>query len=224
MRSSLFHLFLIAGLCPPVSFARERSSHSAAGNHVSGLIYITNVTVIETETGKEVPNRTVIISRGRISEVKDSKKGRPPASAKVVNGSGRYLMPGPWDMHGHAFTFTEGSTGSVTTMPPETYFRLAIANGVTGFREMGGPETSEGLAKLRQAGGDGSSPVPKLFAAGPVLDGPKPTWGHVACICVPLQGAGSRSPAGRKGLEGAGGGHRSHRATRGPAHYQFRID
>jgi len=95
-----------------------------------------------------------------------------------VDGTSKYLIPGLWDMHIHAFTFSEGSTDTVTTMPPEMYFRLAIANGVTGFRDMGGPETPEELATLRQAGINGSALVPKLLTAGPVVDGPKPAWPH----------------------------------------------
>src|ERR1700752_3717525 len=39
----------------------------------SGPIYITHVTVIDTETGKEFRDRTVHISGDRISEVKESK-------------------------------------------------------------------------------------------------------------------------------------------------------
>jgi len=139
-------------------------------------IYITHTNVIDTQVGKEATDQTVVISDGKISDVAKSEDLTVPMGARIVDGRGKYLIPGLWDMHVHAFTFSEVSTGTVTTMPPEMYFRLAIANGVTGFREMGGPETPEDLAKLRQAANKGGERVPQLFAAGPVLDGAKPTW------------------------------------------------
>jgi imidazolonepropionase-like amidohydrolase len=176
MKPRFFGLFLVLGMCASAASTQERPISVPPPNAANGPIYITHVNIIDTDTGKEAPDSTVVIVGDRISEVKDSKKLKLSAGTKVVNGASKYLIPGLWDMHVHAFTFTEGSTGSVTAMPPEMYFRLAIANGVTGFRDMGGPETSAELVKLRQVGGDSTSPVPKLFAAGPVLDGPKPTW------------------------------------------------
>ncbi len=176
MRAFAMSLFPFVFLCAAASLAQEQSLTATPATTTSGAAYITHVTVIDTENGKEAQDRTVVISRHRISEVRDSNGVKAPTGSKVVDGTGKYLIPGLWDMHVHAFTFSEGSTGSVTTMPPEMYFRLAIANGVTGFREMGGPETPDDLASLRHGGSSGSALVPKLFAAGPVLDGPKPTW------------------------------------------------
>ena len=68
----------------------------------SGTTYITHVTVIDTEAGKEMQDRTVIILGGRISEVRDSNGIKPPAGTKVVDGHGKYLIPGLWDMHVHS--------------------------------------------------------------------------------------------------------------------------
>jgi len=178
MRTRLSLLLVVIGQLWTVAIAQKQPAAVTSPSSVTRAIYIIHVTVIDTETGKEAQDRTVVISGDRISEVKASRSLKPPVGAKVVDGTSKYLIPGLWDMHVHVFTFSEGSTDTVTTMPPEMYFRLAIANGVTGFRDMGGPETSEELAKLRQVGGDGTSPVPKLFAAGPVVDGPKPTWPH----------------------------------------------
>ena len=64
-------------------------------------IYITHVTVIDTESDKEDRDRTVIISDDRISAVRDSKDLKPPKGAKVFEGTNRYLIPGLWDMHVH---------------------------------------------------------------------------------------------------------------------------
>jgi hypothetical protein len=62
-------------------------------------IYIRHVIVINTETGEEIQHRTVVISGDRISAVRNSKELRLAAGAQLVDGSGKYLIPGLWDMH-----------------------------------------------------------------------------------------------------------------------------
>jgi len=86
-------------------------------------IYITHVTVIDTDRGKETTDQTVVISDGKISDVAGSNHVAVPASATTVDGKGKYLIPGLWDMHVHGTRFE-------STLP------LYIANGVTGVREM----------------------------------------------------------------------------------------
>ena len=58
-------------------------SHSAMPTEGSGSIYITHVTLIDTQSGRESRDQTVVISGGRISEVKDSNSLNPPVGAKV---------------------------------------------------------------------------------------------------------------------------------------------
>jgi imidazolonepropionase-like amidohydrolase len=85
-------------------------------------IYITHVTVIETETGKEAPEKTVVITEGKISDISGANVA-PPAGARIVDGRRKYLIPGLWDMHVHG-------TNYESTLP------VYVANGVTGVREM----------------------------------------------------------------------------------------
>jgi imidazolonepropionase-like amidohydrolase len=126
-------------------------------------IFIFNVTVINPETGKEVPHRTVIVSGEWIEEVKDSKEVNAPAGAKTVDGSGKYLIPGLWDMHVHAM------------YPPrlDSWMPLFVANGVLGIRDMGSPMKMADVKHLREEIGAGSRPGPRIIDAGPILDGQK---------------------------------------------------
>jgi hypothetical protein len=64
--------------------AQDRSTHATPPN-ASTAIYITHVAVIDTETGQEAQDRTVIISGDRISEVRDSKGLKAPAGKTVVD-------------------------------------------------------------------------------------------------------------------------------------------
>jgi len=84
-------------------------------------IYITHVVVIDTETGHEASDQTVIVSDEKIVDIHDSGRTSVPMNATIVDGKGKYLIPGLWDMHVHGTKFD-------STLP------LYIANGVTGVR------------------------------------------------------------------------------------------
>jgi hypothetical protein len=135
MRAKLcLPLFAFAHLCA-VAVAQEQTAAVISQSIVGSATYITHVTVIDTETGREIQDRTVIISSDRISEVKDSNGIKPPAGTKVVDGNGKYLIPGLWDMHVH----------SVVAERLDSMFPLFVANGVLGIRDMG---TSMPLAEI----------------------------------------------------------------------------
>ena len=59
------------------------------------------VTIFNTITGKNVKNQTVIVENGKITAVGKVSKIGIPLNAKVIDGTGRVLMPGLWDNHAH---------------------------------------------------------------------------------------------------------------------------
>jgi imidazolonepropionase-like amidohydrolase len=105
VRAALSLLLVAFGQLSAVAVAQERPTPATLPNRAGSAIYITHVTVIDTETGKEMQDRTVVLSGDRISEVRDSKGVKALAGAKVVDGSGRYLIPGLWDMHVHRIEY-----------------------------------------------------------------------------------------------------------------------
>jgi len=123
-------------------------------------IYITHVTVIDTERGKETTDQTVVISDGKISDVAGSNHVAVPASATTVDGKGKYLIPGLWDMHVHGTRFE-------STLP------LYIANGVTGVREMWGPPDAN---KFRAELAAKHLIAPHIYLGSPGVDGKPPIW------------------------------------------------
>jgi imidazolonepropionase-like amidohydrolase len=179
MRARLCLLLLaFAPLCAVV-LAREQTAAVISHSVVGSATYITHVTVVDTEAGKEMQDRTVIISSDRISEVRGSDGIKPPAGAKVVDGNGKYLIPGLWDMHVH----------SVHAERLDSMFPLFVANGVLGIRDMGTPMPLAEIARLRQQTANGSLLGPRIVAAGPVLDGrPKPTRAQFLAITTPDEG------------------------------------
>jgi len=75
---------------------------------------------------------TVIVRDGRIVEFGKSDAVHAPAGAKTVQATGKYLIPGLWDMHVHTVF------GDWLPRNEKVVLPLFVANGVTGVRDMGG--------------------------------------------------------------------------------------
>ncbi len=129
-------------------------------------ILIRNISIVDVEKGKLISNQHVIIKDSVITAIFNGKKIVTTKVDTIIDGTGRYLIPGLWDMHTH--TWNEGTT-----------FPLLIANGVTGIRGMF--EDMGNVKRWRQQMNNGKITGPQVFAAGPIVDGPKPIWpGSVA--------------------------------------------
>ncbi|MFN4315669.1 MAG: amidohydrolase family protein [Chitinophagaceae bacterium] len=146
----------------------------------SAQTYISNVTVLDVEKQKLLPAQTVVISNGRISSVQPSKKIKIPENARVIDGSGKYLMPGMTDAHIHFF-----QSGGLYTRPDvidlRKYvpyeqeilqakeqmvrkLRLYLANGITNVIDVG---ASMAVLKHSQAYRQTDS-LPGIFITGPL--------------------------------------------------------
>jgi imidazolonepropionase-like amidohydrolase len=179
MRAKLYlSLFAFTHLCA-VAMAQEQPTGFISPSSGGSATYITHVTVVDTETGKETHDRTVIISGDKISEVRDTKGIKPAVGAKVVDASGKYLIPGLWDMHVHA-VFAERL---------DSMFPTFVANGVLGIRDIGTAMPFADIDRLRQETANGSRLGPRIVAAGPILDGrPKPLRPNFLAITTPEEG------------------------------------
>jgi hypothetical protein len=139
-------------------------------------LVIQRVTVIDA-TGKPAQSgMTVVIEQDQIAAIGPWKRVKAPAGSQIVDGRGRFLIPGLWDMHVHAFaTESGGKPGGKTWMYP-----LYLVNGVVGVRAMWGPEDANGW-RAQHAKYD--KPSPTAYLASPIIDGPNPTWpGSVSVV------------------------------------------
>jgi len=127
------------------------------------ILAISDVTVIDATGAAAKPNMTVIITGDQITKIAKTGEVAIPKNARVIDGKGKFLIPGLWDMHVH--TVWKGL--------PEKYFPMFIANGVTGVRDMA---SDLGLLKqLRKDINEGKLMGPRLIG-GPMVDGPIPIW------------------------------------------------
>ena len=84
---------------------------------------IAGVTVVDVRSGTLLPARTVVVDDGRIRSIGTAH----PDGIRVIDGRGKYLLPGLWDMHTHVFAVS-----------PLLDLPLYIAYGVTNVRDMQG--------------------------------------------------------------------------------------
>ncbi len=118
----------------------------------SSSITIRNVNVVDVETGDVRKGVNVVIDRGYVTSV-----GVAPKPKSSIDGKGRYLIPGLWDMHVHLW-------------PQKPPFGTYVANGVLGVRDMGSnfartKEWREGVEAARRIG-------PRIYTSGSPVDGP----------------------------------------------------
>ena len=142
-------------------------------------LVFTHVTVIDTVRGALNRDVTVVISGDRIIAVGKTGRVGIPRNAQVVDATGKFLIPGLWDMHFHALDDNQAR---------EIFFPLALANGVTGVRNTFG---SEGFLKQRAELINGRLFGPRMILGSPVVDGPSPTW--VGSISVADAAAGRKA-------------------------------
>jgi imidazolonepropionase-like amidohydrolase len=144
---------LILGLASFTSISKVRTGPA------SRPLAITHVTVIDATGRSAMPNMTVVIAGERITQIGTSAEVSVPRGAQVVNGAGKFLIPGLWDAHVHL------SWTTASALP------VLIANGVTTVRDMGG-RLSE-LDDWRTKIVTGILAGPRILRAGPILNGQK---------------------------------------------------
>lgn len=113
-----------------------------------------NATVIDA-TGAAPRRASVAINGGRIVAIQ--KKIKKRKGDQEIDAKGKFLIPGLWDMHIHLG-------------PPEIFFPLLIASGITGVREM-----FDGIPMPVIRTWRSRPDVPRIYAPG-FLDGPPMLW------------------------------------------------
>jgi hypothetical protein len=116
-----------------------------------------HVTVIDVSGGPSLPDTTVVVEGGRIVRVGRAPEIDLPKGASIIDGTGRFLIPGLWDMHVHV-------------SHEDVFFPLLLAHGVTGIREMG--NDLDLVRSWQKAIGEGRRLGPRMYLAGPIVDGP----------------------------------------------------
>jgi imidazolonepropionase-like amidohydrolase len=163
---------LLAILCVLLPF-------SCSKRRGSGPLAITHVTLIDATGSDPKPDVTVIVADQKIQSIAPSDAAQLPNDAQVIDATGKFLIPGLTDFHLH-LTGAGEPTGS-----REFFIPLLLANGITTVRDMGGYLRS--LVPLREEIRSGKLVGPKIFFAGPYLDGDPPSFQPSLVVTNPTQ-------------------------------------
>ena len=134
------------------------SPQTRQGSQFKPLVF-THVTVIDATGASAKSDMTVTVSGNHIVALGKTGKVRIPKDAQIVDATGKFIIPGLWDMHAHLSYYGEAA------LP------LLVANGVTGVRDVGG-ELSQ-IDQWRKEISGGARVGPRIFRSGPFVDGPK---------------------------------------------------
>ena len=122
----------------------------------SAHVMVRDVTVIDGSGAPPRAHMTVVIEGARIIEVGPVAAVVSRAGAEVVDGRGRYLMPGLMDAHVHLHEVGRGALA------------LYAAAGVTTVRDMG--TAMDSIRALRAAIAEGALRGPRVLASGAAIE------------------------------------------------------
>ena len=148
-------LTIILLLCSCVAFAQQPESSA------SREIVFQDVNVITMLNDQVKEHQTVVTKNGKITAVGDVKKVKFGKDALVVDGKGKYLIPGLAEMHGHVPPIED-------MQPMKDVLALFVVNGITTVRGMlGHPKHLELRAMINK----GELLAPHFYTTGPSING-----------------------------------------------------
>ncbi len=161
-------LLLFAGFVLFVAFWSVRAAEPAKR---PGEYAFVNVSVIPMRTEGVVERQTVIVKGDRIIEMGPVDAVKVDPGVTVIDGKGRYLLPGLADMHVHIWDARE--------LP------LYIANGITTVRNMWGEGTTLAMRKRIMTG---ELIGPTIVTGGRIIDGEPRIWRSSDRAVAPAEG------------------------------------
>ncbi|MCI0353451.1 MAG: amidohydrolase family protein [Acidobacteria bacterium] len=148
------------------TWSRLSAQSPAAG----GDLMLVNASIIDGTGGDVRRDRYVLVKNGRIQAIGDMVSAPTPATARLIDLKGRFVIPGFIGMHEHV-TFLRRTTGPAQDYDLETsrqLLRILIQHGITTVRNPSAP-TVEGVA-LRREVAEGRTLGPRIYTSGWLLN------------------------------------------------------
>ena len=162
MRSPSVYLLACASVLIIAAGTRTQATNIVAFEHV---------TVVPMDSERVLRDYTVVVRDQRIASMGPSRQIAVPLDARRVDGRGRYLMPGLADMHVHPYDTDQ--------------FINYLAHGVTTVAVLNG---SPPVLRWRDEVARGARLGPRIYTAGPSLDGFPPGNPTFLSVATPDQG------------------------------------
>jgi len=147
----------------------------------SADLLIRHATVIDVAGGRTVPDQAIAISGDSIRAVEpDPLLSSRFKARRTIDASGKYVMPGLWDMHVHF------GGGPELIAENEALLPLYVAYGVTTVRDAAA-DLSDSVLAWRKDVAAGRLLGPTIYTSGPKLEGYKPLWKGTIEVGTPAE-------------------------------------
>ena len=144
-------------------------------------LLIRRASIIDVATGKVVSGRSIAVSGDDIIAVgTDTAIARRFVARQTINATGRFVMPGLWDMHVHFGGGPELIEENRNLLP------LYVAHGITAVRDAAG-DLGPSVLEWRGQVAAGTLLGPTIFTSGPKLEGYKPLWKGTIEVGTPAE-------------------------------------
>ncbi len=130
---------------------------------------LTHVNIIDGTGNPTKTDQTIVIIKGRIVIIGSSGNVTVPPTAKVIECSGKTIIPGMIMMHEHMFYGERISPYYLGIEMPFSFPRLYLAGGVTTMRTTGSVEPQTDL-NIRDQVNEGKIPGPDIDVTGPYIE------------------------------------------------------
>lgn len=124
------------------------------------------VHVLPMDAERVLRDHTVVVVDETIVALGPRDRIALPNGARVIDGKGKWLIPGLADMHVHSWDALEDN--------------LFVAHGVTTIRNLFGSDTHRRWSRKGR-----SDPGPRMLTTAPILDGDPPVWPSSAVAKTP---------------------------------------
>ena len=158
-------------LLVPIQTPLTAMPNQGLAQNNAGIIILENATIIDGTGDLPKPNTTIVINGSRIADLSNNATVNPdlPFAAKIViNLTGKYIIPGLFDMHAHVGNVLKNSYNQSES---EDMLSMLLAYGITTIRNTGGP-TEQSVA-LKKNISEGKIMGPQIFTAGQLLNTPQ---------------------------------------------------
>ncbi|MFG1647619.1 amidohydrolase family protein [Amycolatopsis sp. NPDC049252] len=148
---------------------------SAGRAEAAGTITVlTHATLVDGTDAPPLRDATIVLAGDRIAAVGRGVPAPALAGVRVIDLTGKHVIPGLWDAHTH-------ETSMARTFPA-----LHLVNGVTSIRDMdGSPATHDVLRRVER----GELPGPRMVIASRILDGGGSFVGAHRLVATPADAA-----------------------------------
>jgi imidazolonepropionase-like amidohydrolase len=178
MRERLYAIIALSGV---FALSAGAQKEDRASSRIADKIVLIGGTVINPRDGRITPNAAVVLNGNTIESVAPASDGKPPAGARMIDCSGKFILPGYIDTHVHFF-----QSGGLFTRPdvvdlnsvrpyadeiagikrtlPDTFARY-LRSGITAVVDIGGPMWNFDVRKLAKE----TAKAPRVAVAGPLI-------------------------------------------------------